>query len=303
MDRSIAHASPVNAIVVLSRADEIGAARPDALDSARSIAARYAANPRVRELASGVVPVAGLHRRDRGDAAPGAVRLAARRRPAGRDRPRPTSCARSTGSATPTATRSARRSARSCSTASGLYGLRLAVAADRRGRRSRRATELSGALLEHSGIRELQRVLAEQYTARAQALKARSALAALRVDRRGARPARRPGGGGPGPVGRPARGLVPGPRAPPPAAPRAVRARSRWPPTSEPRSTGCAARARAASGSAWRPTRRRPDLQAAAIAGIERWRSRAGNPMSDRQTVEAAEIVSRAYEEIYAGAT
>ena len=46
MDRSIAQASPVNAVVVLSRADEIGAARPDALDSARAIAARYAANRR-----------------------------------------------------------------------------------------------------------------------------------------------------------------------------------------------------------------------------------------------------------------
>ncbi|HUG29027.1 MAG TPA: dynamin family protein, partial [Candidatus Limnocylindria bacterium] len=37
MDRSIAHASPINAVVVLSRADEIGAARPDALDSARAV--------------------------------------------------------------------------------------------------------------------------------------------------------------------------------------------------------------------------------------------------------------------------
>ena len=36
LDRSIPHASPVNAIVVLSRADEIGSARPDALDSARA---------------------------------------------------------------------------------------------------------------------------------------------------------------------------------------------------------------------------------------------------------------------------
>ncbi len=60
MDHSIAHASPVNAVVVLSRADEIGAARPDALESAVAIAGRYAADPRVRELASGVLPVAGL---------------------------------------------------------------------------------------------------------------------------------------------------------------------------------------------------------------------------------------------------
>ena len=60
VDRSVAHASPINAIVVLSRADEIGAARPDALDSARTVAARYGGDARVRELASGVVPVAGL---------------------------------------------------------------------------------------------------------------------------------------------------------------------------------------------------------------------------------------------------
>ena len=60
MDRSVAHASPINAIVVLSRADEIGAARPDALDSARPSPRATPGTRRVRELASGVVPVAGL---------------------------------------------------------------------------------------------------------------------------------------------------------------------------------------------------------------------------------------------------
>ena len=53
VDRSVAHASPVNAIVVLSRADEIGAARLDALDSARAVATRYGADGRVRALAPG----------------------------------------------------------------------------------------------------------------------------------------------------------------------------------------------------------------------------------------------------------
>ena len=38
LDRSLAHASPINALVVLSRADEIGAARPDALESAATVA-------------------------------------------------------------------------------------------------------------------------------------------------------------------------------------------------------------------------------------------------------------------------
>ena len=52
--------TPVNSIAVLSRADEIGAGRLDALDSARWIARRYETDPRVRGLASTVVSVASL---------------------------------------------------------------------------------------------------------------------------------------------------------------------------------------------------------------------------------------------------
>jgi hypothetical protein len=43
-------------------------------------------------------------------------------------------------------------------------------------------------------------------------------------------------------------------------------------------------------------------VREAALAGIDRWRSRAANPLSDRRTIEAAEIVSRAYEALYSGA-
>jgi hypothetical protein len=42
------------------------------------------------------------------------------------------------------------------------------------------------------------------------------------------------------------------------------------------------------------------DVREAAVAAIERWRVVAGNPLSDRRMVEAAEIVSRAYEQIHA---
>ena len=45
-----ARPSPVNAIAVLSRADEIGAGRLDALRSAAAIAERYAADDRVRQV-------------------------------------------------------------------------------------------------------------------------------------------------------------------------------------------------------------------------------------------------------------
>ena len=60
MDRSVTAASPVNAVAVLSRADEIGAGRLDAMDSARRIAERYRNDPAVQRLAATVVPIAGL---------------------------------------------------------------------------------------------------------------------------------------------------------------------------------------------------------------------------------------------------
>ena len=60
LDRSMAQPSPFNAVAVLSRADELGAGRLDAMTSAQTIAKRYAEDRRVRVLCSGIVPVAGL---------------------------------------------------------------------------------------------------------------------------------------------------------------------------------------------------------------------------------------------------
>jgi hypothetical protein len=120
MDHSIAHASPVNAVVVLSRADEIGAARADALVSAATIAARYATDPRVRELASGVLPVAGLLaetgatlRQDQFEW----IRQLASLEPDASD-----CCGRSSGSAIPSCARWARTSGRSSSIGSAYTG-------------------------------------------------------------------------------------------------------------------------------------------------------------------------------------
>jgi 50S ribosome-binding GTPase len=55
-----ARASGLNAIAVLSRADEIGGGRLDALISARRVAARYRSDPRLLGLCQDVVAVAGL---------------------------------------------------------------------------------------------------------------------------------------------------------------------------------------------------------------------------------------------------
>lgn len=59
-DRSVGAANPVNTIAVLSRADEIGACRPEAMQTARRIALRFRADPRLRRLTQTVVPVSGL---------------------------------------------------------------------------------------------------------------------------------------------------------------------------------------------------------------------------------------------------
>jgi hypothetical protein len=59
-DRSLGPLTPATSIAVLSRADEVGAGRLDAMTSASRIAARYATDPRIRRLCVAVVPVAAL---------------------------------------------------------------------------------------------------------------------------------------------------------------------------------------------------------------------------------------------------
>ena len=299
MDHSIAHASPVNAVVVLSRADEIGAARPDALESAEAIAARYAADPRVRELASGVLPVAGLLaetgatlRQEQFDW----LRALAKLDGADRDHLL-TSVDRF---------RDAERNPlgeeirEDLLARFGLFGIRLAVQLIAAGE-IRSATALSGALLERSGIRALQRVLTQAFGDRAALLKARSALVALRAIA--------------GTLGR--AGMT--------GSAEIATAIDRLE-----ASSGALALLRlqhlVLAGHIDLDETQRGEVErlcgggdgaarvglasdapasavrAAALAGVERWRAVVGNPLSDRRLVEAAEIVSRAYEEIYAGA-
>ena len=52
--------APTSVIAVLSRADEVGVGRADAMESAARVANRYARDPRLRRICQAVVPVAGL---------------------------------------------------------------------------------------------------------------------------------------------------------------------------------------------------------------------------------------------------
>ena len=59
-DDEFARGTPMNTVGVLSRSDEIGACRLDAMEVADRIARRYTTDPRLRRLCPVVVPVAGL---------------------------------------------------------------------------------------------------------------------------------------------------------------------------------------------------------------------------------------------------
>ena len=59
-DDELARPNPINAIGVLSRADELSGNTADAMETATRVAARYRDDPQIRRLCQTVVPVAGL---------------------------------------------------------------------------------------------------------------------------------------------------------------------------------------------------------------------------------------------------
>lgn len=164
----------VNALAVLSRADEVGGGRLDALLSARGIAARYREMPSLRPLAVTVVPVAGLiaesartmQERD----------FAALREIAGWDRDQRDRLLLS-------ADRFIREDASALDARTraglldrfGIAGIRLGVALVRGG--SATSQRLAEQLVVQSGLEELRSLIRRQFRSRATALKARALLA------------------------------------------------------------------------------------------------------------------------------
>ncbi|NKQ53160.1 GTPase [Amycolatopsis sp. K13G38] len=167
---------PVNTIGVLSRADEVGHGRLDALTSAARIAERYARDTRVRALCQTVVPVAGL-------LASSAASL----------REREYRCVRLlaaasdadlsglllsadhfTGAESPAEVSPQERAA--LLDRLGMFGVRLAIQLSRA---DTTAGALSGELLARSGLHQLRALLTTRFAERAGLLKARSALKAV----------------------------------------------------------------------------------------------------------------------------
>ncbi len=178
MDRSVAGASPVNAVAVLSRSDEIGACRLDAMQSADRIATRYAGDPDVRSLVSDVVAVAGLL------AETGLtlreVEYAQLAELAALDESERVRLLLSVDDFCDVRlsplTAEIRRDLLE---RLGMFGVRCAIDAIA-ARDVTSARELSTMLVDRSGVARLQRIIAEQFLPRARLLKARSALVSLR---------------------------------------------------------------------------------------------------------------------------
>ena len=178
LDRSVSAASPINAVSVLSRADEIGACRLDAMGSAGRIAARYQSDPVVRSLCTDVVPIAGLLaetgltlREEEADA----LRTLAATPDDVLDRMLLSAdgfCEASSSDLTV-------ELRRGLLDRLGLYGLRLLVHEIRAGR-SATGTDMARLLVTYSGLAGLRALIAERFLPRARVLQARAALGALR---------------------------------------------------------------------------------------------------------------------------
>jgi hypothetical protein len=300
MDRSVTAASPVNAVAVLSRADEIGAGRLDAMESASRIAARYRADPTLRELCATVVPLAGLLAETgltmREDEA-SALRALLATDPAVLDQMLLSAdhfCDLHASDLTVEVRRSLLDRL-------GMFGVRLALREIRENGATTAAT-LAPRLVEHSGLTRLRAVIGEHFLPRARTLQARSALVALRG------------------LARELRGV------------RYELAESIDREAERIEASGVEfARIRAAhlvaSGTAQVRDGEREELdrlllagspaaalgidggvnadslKSAALSTIERWRARAGDPFADQARREVCETAARTGEAIYAGVT
>lgn len=294
-DTSVSMPNPVNAIGVLSRADEIGVGRPDAVGSARKIAARYGADPRLRRLVQVVVPVAGLLAETATTLTEAEYRMLAKLAgvaPSDID-PLMLSVDRFVNARPETPLTSLERE--QLLDRFGLFGLRVSLSMIRRGVVGS-SQELADELRARSGLVELRELLDTLFLERAEVLKARSAM--LAIDR----------------ICREHVGL--------PGVDRLANEVERMISSAHPfreLSTLAAVRSgivalrsparlaeleRLLGGSGGAPPRRLglepaaapAEIRAAAAEALGRWQAIAENPMSDRDTVVAAQVAVRTIE-------
>lgn len=176
-DTDSAETTPVNAVGVLSRADEVGGGEGDALHHAAKVAAGYRADSRIRSLVHTVLPMAGLLAETAAtmgeadfadlveiakasESATSPLLLSAGRfvSPSRVVRVQPAARQRLLGML-------------------GMYGIRLSLDTLRSGTIDR--NQLCAVLRERSGLTELRRLLLTQFAQRRDVLKADGALRAI----------------------------------------------------------------------------------------------------------------------------
>jgi hypothetical protein len=178
-DTEVSAPNPVNAIGVLSRADEIGGGRIDFMASARSIARRMAGDPDVRRVVQTVVPVAGLLAETAATLTEDEaiqLRTIAELSPPAAEAMLLTADRFGDPAASGSDLAAAQREA--LLARFGLIGVRLAAAMLRR-KVATNGTDLARELAERSGIGQLREVLGSLFYERRDVLKSRSALLAL----------------------------------------------------------------------------------------------------------------------------
>lgn len=177
-DVEVSRPNPVNAIGVLSRADEIAVGRLDAMASARRVAGRLSTDPSVRRLVQSVVPVAGLLAETATTLTE--VEFARLRRvselPPAQAEQLLLTADRFVQTMPELGMTAIEREA--LLARFGLFGLRLSAALLRHGTCGT-ATELARELIERSGLAQLREVLGSLFFERRDVLKSRSALLAL----------------------------------------------------------------------------------------------------------------------------
>ncbi|HEY3005401.1 MAG TPA: dynamin family protein [Kribbellaceae bacterium] len=177
-DDELAHGTPMNAVGVLSRADEIGACRLDSMTVADRVARRYEAEPRMRRLCPVIVPVNGLLAHAATTLREAEYALLATLAKASADEIAQLLLTADRLASRPTALPVTELERQHLLERFGLFGVRLSVELIRSGA-APTASELSTELTERSGLNRLRDVLFHQFEARSRVLKARSAVSAL----------------------------------------------------------------------------------------------------------------------------
>ncbi|GAB3248691.1 dynamin family protein [Kineosporia babensis] len=184
-DDQFGRGTPVNAVGVLSRADEIGSLRLDALDVAARVARRYRADSRIRKLCPVVVPVTGLVGHAAMTLREAEFQTLTRLAALPEDHLEHLLLTADRFLADGLMIPVPRRERAHLLDRFGLFGLRSSLSAIGSGELGS-ATELAAHLNQVSGLDELREILLRQFTERSRLLQARSALAAVRaVVRRG----------------------------------------------------------------------------------------------------------------------